>query len=414
MLLFSKEMYAQQSFYCKERLPDIVNSYSKTLLPVLHPSGSRLYFVRKEHPNNVGGINDPDDIWYSDRLKGNFWSAPINAGPTINTANSNALFSITADGNSAFVSSVNEYGNLTFHMAELHGNDWTIGNAFEISDFTMNSRQYFATMNADQNVLILAMVYDGTYGDLDLYVSLKDKRGVWSKPLWMGNEINTQFREGSPFLAQDNTTLYFYSNGLGGFGGSDLFMSRRLDDTWKTWSKPINLGPYINTSGNERSITLTTQGDTACIISTDKENDQEGMYFVCLQPELRPQEKQQVVVPSPLIEQQSDIHLELYYETNKWKLTPQHIAQLNEICRQVIDKNKHVIIRGFTDDRGALSYNTQLSLRRAQAVGDYLKQCGLKSSDIIGEGVRILEDQSSAMQKRDKSRAVSILMTIQQ
>jgi outer membrane protein OmpA-like peptidoglycan-associated protein len=87
---------------------------------------------------------------------------------------------------------------------------------------------------------------------------------------------------------------------------------------------------------------------------------------------------------------------------------------LNEICRQVIDKNKHVIIRGFTDDRGALSYNTQLSRRRAQAVGDYLKQCGLKSSDIIGEGVRVWEDQSSAMQKRDKSRAVSILMTIQQ
>ena len=96
------------------------------------------------------------------------------------------------------------------------------------------------------------MNHNGALGDLDLYVSIKSKSGIWSTPLWMGDNINSSFREGSPFLARDNKTLYFYSNGFGGYGGSDLFMSRRLDDTWQSWSKPLNLGPYINTPANEQ------------------------------------------------------------------------------------------------------------------------------------------------------------------
>lgn len=405
---------AQQAFYCKERLPDIVNSYTRTLLPVLHPSGSRLYFVRKEHPNNVGGINDPDDIWYSDRVNGNFWTAPINAGPTINTPYSNALFSITADGNSAFVASVSFDGNLTFHMAKLNGNAWTIGKQFSISDFTMNSAQYFATMNADQNVLILAMNHDGSLGDLDLYVSLKNNQNIWSKPLWMGHTINSGSREGSPFLAQDNKTLYFYSNGFGGYGGSDLFMTRRLDDSWTHWTKPINLGPFINTVGNERSITLTARGDTACIISTDAENDQEGMYFVCLQPEIRPQEKAEVTIAQIPVPNQSDTSMELYFETNEWILNAEHIVDLQNICRAVKDRNKHVIIKGFADDRGSSAYNKALSLKRANSVADYLIECGLKSYDILGEGERQMEGIDSIQNVRKRSRAVNIFMTIQQ
>jgi outer membrane protein OmpA-like peptidoglycan-associated protein len=412
-LLFFLDANAQQTYYCKERLPEIVNSYSRTLLPVLHPSGTRLYFVRKEHPDNVGGISDPDDIWYADRISDNYWTAPMNAGPSINTIHSNALFSITADGNSAFIATANALGNLTFHMAELRGNSWNIASPITISDFVMQSPQYFATMNADQNVMILAMNHIGSLGDLDFYVSFKQSENTWTKPLWMGNSINTRGREGSPFLAQDNKTLYFYSGGMGGYGGSDLFMSRRLDDTWTSWSKPVNLGPYINTSGNERSITLTARGDTACIISTDSMNEREGMYFVCLEPELRPQEK--VPVTSPIKDQvQSNITLELYFPYNQSQLTKEHEAQLTELCNQVKDRNKFLIIKGFTDDIGSIVYNKKLSERRANSVVKYLLRCGLKSYDVNGEGIRDLNNVSDIEQRRTKSRAVTIFMTIQQ
>jgi len=403
---------AQQSFYCKERLPDIVNSYSRTLLPVLHPSGTRLYFVRKEHPDNIGGISDPDDIWYSDRISNNYWSAPVNAGPTINSNKSNALFSITADGNSAFIATVNALGNLSFHMADLKNSTWEIKPPFIIRDFIMKSPQYFATMNADQNVLILAMNHQNSIGDLDLYVSFKESDNVWSSPLWMGKTINTSSREGSPFIAQDNKTLYFYSNGLGGYGGSDLFISRRLDDSWTSWSTPINLGPYINTSGNERSITLTAKGDTACIISTDTIHEREGMYFVCLQPELRPQEKSIVTLPQTQ-KPFSNHTYEVYFEHNRWKLTSQHTSQLEELCNQVKDRNKFVIIKGFTDDKGSSAYNKKLSEKRAGSIAEYLRACGLSSFDVSGEGVREIT-APTLMEKRAKSRAVTIFLTIQQ
>lgn len=403
---------AQQSFYCKERLPDIVNSYSRTLLPVLHPSGTRLYFVRKEHPENIGGISDPDDIWYSDRLSNNYWSAPVNAGPSINNSRSNALFSITADGNSAFIASVNALGNLSFHMAELNSTTWDIKPPFMIRDFIMKSPQYFATMNADQNVLILAMNHQGSLGDLDLYVSFKEDDNVWSSPIWMGKTINTLSREGSPFIAQDNKSLYYYSNGLGGYGGSDLFISRRLDESWTSWSKPINLGPYINTPGNERSITLTAKGDTACIISTDTIHEREGMYFVCLQPELRPQEKAKVTIPQSQKPFSNQI-LEVYFDNNQWKLSKQHIAQLEELCNQVKDKNKFVIIKGYTDDKGSIPYNKKLSEKRAGSIVNYLQTCGLISFDASGEGIRAI-DAPTINEKRAKSRAVSIYLTIQQ
>jgi outer membrane protein OmpA-like peptidoglycan-associated protein len=277
----------------------------------------------------------------------------------------------------------------------------------------MRSPQYFATMNADQNVLILAMNHSESMGDLDLYVSFKESDNVWSSPVWMGKSINTSSREGSPFIAQDNKTLYYYSNGLGGFGGSDLFLSRRLDDSWTSWSKPVNLGPYINTSGNERSITLTARGDTACIISTDTTNDREGMYFVCLQPDIRPEEKKVEALPQ-VQKPFSNTTLELYFENNQWKLTSAHRSQLQEICDQVKDRNKFVIIKGYTDDVGTVQYNKKLSIKRAQSITDYLKTCGLQSLDVSGEGIREINTDISTKERRAKSRAVTIYMTIQQ
>lgn len=79
----------------------------------------------------------------------------------------------------------------------------------------------------------------------------------------IGSTINTPADDSSPFLAADGLTLYFSSSSHKGYGGSDLFFTRRLDDTWKKWSKPVNLGPTINTSDNESSFFIPASGDYA-------------------------------------------------------------------------------------------------------------------------------------------------------
>lgn len=86
------------------------------------------------------------------------------------------------------------------------------------------------------------IVRPDTYGDMDIYVSRLQQNGVWTEPKNIGNTINSAAVEGSVFIAADNKTIYFASNGISGYGGYDMFMSKRLDDTWLNWSEPVNLG----------------------------------------------------------------------------------------------------------------------------------------------------------------------------
>jgi outer membrane protein OmpA-like peptidoglycan-associated protein len=94
-------------------------------------------------------------------------------------------------------------------------------------------------------------------GEQDLHVSFKIEDGNYSRPKNLGSVINTKKSDFAPFLAADGETLYFASFGHGGFGGSDLYVSRRLDDSWKRWSKPKNLGPGINSEHNENYLSVT-------------------------------------------------------------------------------------------------------------------------------------------------------------
>jgi outer membrane protein OmpA-like peptidoglycan-associated protein len=99
----------------------------------------------------------------------------------------------------------------------------------------------------------------------DLFVSFVEDDGSWSKPLHMGNVVNSEGEEANPFLAADGKTLYFSSKGHPGYGGYDLFVSKRLDDTWQNWSKPKNLGNVINSGNTELSIFLSAKGDKAYV-----------------------------------------------------------------------------------------------------------------------------------------------------
>ncbi|NJM94538.1 MAG: OmpA family protein [Cytophagales bacterium] len=100
-------------------------------------------------------------------------------------------------------------------------------------------------------------------GGKDLYVSFKMESGNWSEPLNIGSTVNTSHDEYSPYLAPDNETLYFSSKGFSGFGGSDVYITRRLDNTWKNWSDPENLGPDINSEEDEVFFNITPSGQQA-------------------------------------------------------------------------------------------------------------------------------------------------------
>ena len=120
----------------------------------------------------------------------------------------------------------------------------------------------------------------------ELFISHLKVDGEWTAPRDLGTSLNTEFDEDGPFIAPDNTTLYFVSNRSGGEGGFDVYMSRRQDDDWLSWSEPVNLGPEINTEWDERYLSVNASGDYA-FMSTGEKN-QEDIYEFGLPGHLKP------------------------------------------------------------------------------------------------------------------------------
>jgi len=122
-----------------------------------------------------------------------------------------------------------------------------------------------------------------------LYVSFRKKGDQWTEPKNLGNVINSKSEEASVFIAADNKTIYFSSMGHPGYGGYDVFMSRRLDNTWMKWSKPLNLGKNINTPGNDYNYTIPASGEYAYFSSDVGERSlMSNLYRIQLPKEVRP------------------------------------------------------------------------------------------------------------------------------
>jgi outer membrane protein OmpA-like peptidoglycan-associated protein len=112
----------------------------------------------------------------------------------------------------------------------------------------------------------------------------------WSKPISLGPNINTPGADFAPFLASDNKTLYFASDGHGGYGKSDIFYSKRLDSTWTKWSAPRNLGPVVNSPDFDAYYTVSAAGDNAYLVSSRNGTDgSKDIFRIALAPAFKPE-----------------------------------------------------------------------------------------------------------------------------
>ena len=125
---------------------------------------------------------------------------------------------------------------------------------------------------------------------LNIFVSTRDKEGRWSKPFSIGETINTEGMERSPFLHPDMKTLYFSSDRPGTLGELDVWITRRLSDTcWTCWSEPENLGPQINTTGRDCWYKISTDGTRAYYARKIGRNH--NIYWILLPEDKRPDTK---------------------------------------------------------------------------------------------------------------------------
>ncbi len=253
-----------------ENLGQSINSASDELTPVITSDGKAIFFSRTYSPQNVGGATDYQDVYYS-QYSNNQWTKAVNVGKPVNSHGPNAVSAVSADGNSILL--MNTYDNkgetqsMGISLAHRISGGWSVPKTLPVKNFYNRSIYNEYHLSSDNKIILLALQRDDTYGTRDIYVSFLEKDGTWSVPKNLGPVVNTPGTELSPFLAADNVTLYFSSTGHPGYGKNDIFLTRRLDDSWTNWSSPENIGQPVNTAGLDAYYTIPASGEFAYYVS---------------------------------------------------------------------------------------------------------------------------------------------------
>ncbi len=272
----------------KRNMGEGINTSDDETLGLISPDGNYLYYFRRYHHPEKGSEKEGEAWMVS---KKSSWTDALPLDKPINCSKTNFVATVLPDNNTLMTAhhynSAGEIDGTGFSVSTKEKNGWGIPKNLEISDFS-NDRDYLeGCMSADQKVLIMALKRADTKGESDLYVSFHFAGQKWSAPINMGN-INSGGSEIYPFLAPDERTIYFSSNGWPGFGGQDIFISHRLDDTWKNWSEPQNLGSTINTAHSDCGISVSAKGDKAYISSISNKNGSFDLFEVNLTQSMRP------------------------------------------------------------------------------------------------------------------------------
>jgi outer membrane protein OmpA-like peptidoglycan-associated protein len=286
---------AEEAASCKSRLPGNINGYQPAIVPVSDIFGRVLYFDRKLHPGNTAGTKDPDEIWTSKKLSGEGWTKPVRLSDNLNTPGSDVLFSISPSGDRALV--YGKYSGLAgnkdegFSIVGKTDGRWGEPQPLAIENFYNLSSQFYGSLSHDGKTLLMALERRDGLGKMDIYASFYNKyKKSWTEPMNLGEDINTPEMEATALIAYDNKTLYFASGGRKDhYGKMDIYMSRRLDDTWRNWSTPRNLGPGVNSVGDDSSIWPLALADSAFLVSYDTTSAREGIYMACIPDSLRPE-----------------------------------------------------------------------------------------------------------------------------
>lgn len=158
----------------------------------------------------------------------------------------------------------NGYFNCDIFMSEYERDGWSGLMRLDSTVSSPTSWDSQPTISADGNTLYFASDRLGGFGKSDIWVSYKNKNGEWSKPQNLGQTVNTEGNERSPFIHSDNKTLYFSSDGHWGIGGLDIFYTK-----WEKnqLSNPKNIGYPINTTSDEFGFFVSIDGKTGYFAS---------------------------------------------------------------------------------------------------------------------------------------------------
>ena len=262
-------------------LGDSINTTELEYYPTISLDGNTLIFTRR--------VNNFNEDFYESTRSNGVWSKARSLPGNINTNQNEAAQSVSLDGQWLIFNGCNfpdGLGSCDLYISYLTPDGWS---AAENLGDSINSEFWDVapSLSPDKRDLYFSSNRPGGYGGSDIYVSHRLLNGHWSAAENLGPTINSIGDEGTPFIHTDNQTLYFNSTGHPGYGDNDLFVSRKGPNG--VWRKPENLGYPINTIENEGSLVVASDGKTAYYAS-DRADSRGGLdlYTFQLRDDIRP------------------------------------------------------------------------------------------------------------------------------
>ncbi len=282
----AKELYANPKRILIDNIGSKVNSKYREYSAIITADEEMMIFVSRR-PNTTGGERDFDGLFFEDIYvtyrKGGNWTPPKQIGKKLNTNKHDAPAGLSLDGTKLFIC---KEGDL--YYSELKGENWSSpdklpktinsGGGHEASvALSPDGKRLYFNSNKETN--------DYRNGQHDIYYSELNEKGKWGPAKKLSSVVNTKFDERSLFLHPDGRTLYFSSEGHNTMGGYDIFKTV-LDDKGK-WSKPENLGYPINTPENDVFYVVSASGRHAYFTSNRKDGygDRDIYRLTHLSPE---------------------------------------------------------------------------------------------------------------------------------
>jgi hypothetical protein len=185
-------------------------------------------------------------IFFSTKKAG-AWQPPREITSEIKAGEDCSSCSLNSDGTELFLYKTRDFDG------DIYSSVYESGVWSPIKALNKNINTKFfeshASISYNNRKLYFTSNRPGGIGNLDIYVSEKDGTGDWGPAVNIGPVINTPFNEDTPFMTQNDSLLYFCSEGHNSMGGYDNFKSLRSHSGWNT---PSNLGFPINSADDDK------------------------------------------------------------------------------------------------------------------------------------------------------------------
>ncbi|MBC6367926.1 OmpA family protein [Algoriphagus sp. AK58] len=216
-----------------------------------------LLFTRTFHPNNMGGKNDPGDIWMTKKGENGEWGEAIHR-PDLSSSGYDLALGL--EDVLTLLILRTEGGSTSIHQYSKFGQEWNYLRAVNFPGLNGFEGWLTGRVVSGGKLIFLAGKKSGGLGNEDIYISEKTGFIDWSEPVNLGGIINGFGQEMGPYFDPKTSILYYSSSSHKGATGKDILISKKLGEGWNTWSKPEKW-EQISSNGSEASITFLTENE---------------------------------------------------------------------------------------------------------------------------------------------------------